>query len=865
MGSDLSTADEWLELTSIGTQDIDVSGWTVWSMNSSGVDVVIATFPAGSVIQPGASRVVSHYGATQSRLSSEPWLVSSAVSLPNTKLRLMLKDGAGNVMDTVDDGVGSPMAGANPSGGGTKASMERIDLLASGTDAANWRTATESMNFDAGVLIMGTPAYTSFSSQVTSSAVSSSQSSIQPSPSSASESSLAVSSEESFSASSLWEQESSSEDSMLLEEITSESSSEVVSSSSSSVVSSSSKSSAACVPTTVGISLQSGSYSGTGKATFNIQVVAQSGTLTGAHCTVDFGDGVTSDSCNPPSHTIDEPGSYTLMMEMTDHCGNTVVQSLPIEVYEPIQSSSSSKSVSQVVTVQTQGSSTSSLLRSLPGAVGGDVSLTGVLPNPPGKDSTATEWVELTNLRTAPLSLQGWVLTMGDKRAVLDSIELKPLEKHQIAATVLGFSIRNTDASMSLSYDGEIQQTITWKNAEEGIIYHPNATDADSIQATVLRVIDGDTIEVLLDGTEKKVTVRLLGIDAPEMGTPFHTKQPYSEEAKKFLTALIQSKKVELQFDTERQDTFGRTLAYIELLDGSDVEEILLSNGLVRTYAKAHVQRSLGYESIESEAKKAKRGLWSLSDNIDNTIQEIADEDDLETDTENTVFSLQSGLGENMIFLSEVYPSPEKDAQEWIEIFNAGNADVDLSGWSIDDVKNAGSKPWKIEKSIVIAPGQFLVFQKSETKLSFTNSGEEVSLLAPDGTVADLVSYPSIKTGKSYSKNEDTWCKSDPTPGAKNSCSNTPVVSVKKNSTKSILSSALGPLKTSYESLFLPEEETETGTTISTEFEPLSMQVINSHGALTVDKKSHFWTYSLAALLLIGGFGGFYWFQRRFG
>ncbi|HRH93427.1 MAG TPA: lamin tail domain-containing protein [Candidatus Peribacteria bacterium] len=163
MGSDQSTSDEWLELArlpcaSADCPAVDLGGWKITSLNSSGVETVIATLPGGTQLSLEHPLVIARQAAAVSRLAQEPDVLSSSVSLPNTKLLLKLIDAAGTVVDEVDDGVGAPFAGANPSGG-TKASMERVDLSVAGTVKENWRTATEARGLDAGAAMLATPGW----------------------------------------------------------------------------------------------------------------------------------------------------------------------------------------------------------------------------------------------------------------------------------------------------------------------------------------------------------------------------------------------------------------------------------------------------------------------------------------------------------------------------------------------------------------------------------------------------------------------------------------------------------------------------------------------------------------------------------
>lgn len=79
--------------------------------------------------------------------------------------------------------------------------------------------------------------------------------------------------------------------------------------------------------------------------------------------------------------------------------------------------------------------------------------------------------------------------------------------------------------------------------------------------AHVLDVIDGDTIRVELKGRE--VTVRLIGIDTPEVAGPYTKDECYGEESSAFTRAQLEGRDIGLEFDVQREDRFGRTLAYV--------------------------------------------------------------------------------------------------------------------------------------------------------------------------------------------------------------------------------------------------------------------------------------------------------------
>lgn len=124
--------------------------------------------------------------------------------------------------------------------------------------------------------------------------------------------------------------------------------------------------------------------------------------------------------------------------------------------------------------------------------------------------------------------------------------------------------------------------------------------------AVVERVIDGDTI--VLVGGEK---VRYIGVDTPELPHPKKRAQPYAKEAMEFNRRLVESQKVRLEMDVERQDKYSRTLAYVFLENGRFVNAELLKEGYAQLLTIPPNVRYVDlFTSLQSQARENKRGLW---------------------------------------------------------------------------------------------------------------------------------------------------------------------------------------------------------------------------------------------------------------
>jgi micrococcal nuclease len=122
----------------------------------------------------------------------------------------------------------------------------------------------------------------------------------------------------------------------------------------------------------------------------------------------------------------------------------------------------------------------------------------------------------------------------------------------------------------------------------------------------VERVIDGDTVVVAGIGT-----IRLIGVDTPETVDPRQPVQEFGREARAFLQGLIGGKTVRLEFDQQRRDKYGRTLAYLKLADNTFVNAEIVRQGYGHAYAEFPFQYLEAFRRFENEARAAKRGLWS--------------------------------------------------------------------------------------------------------------------------------------------------------------------------------------------------------------------------------------------------------------
>lgn len=182
------------------------------------------------------------------------------------------------------------------------------------------------------------------------------------------------------------------------------------------------------------------------------------------------------------------------------------------------------------------------------------------------------------------------------------------------------------------------QKTFTGKAIEE--------------KANVTRVIDGDTIEVDIQGAKEKI--RLLDINTPEK------KQPYHDEAMNFLKSKVEGKQVLLERGKENKDKYGRMLRYVFYNDEL-INARILQEGLANFYSYQETRYTSKLKNAEQSAREEKIGIWEKSRNP----------------------------CASCISLKEIENGENKDdcsaGNEWIAFLNQCSQACALNGWTIKD------------------------------------------------------------------------------------------------------------------------------------------------------------------------------------
>ena len=139
------------------------------------------------------------------------------------------------------------------------------------------------------------------------------------------------------------------------------------------------------------------------------------------------------------------------------------------------------------------------------------------------------------------------------------------------------------------------------------------STVGPGIDGRVVRVVDGDTVDVQIDDGPQ-IRVRVLGIDTPETVKPDVPVQCWGPEASRWAHQILDDAQVRLTADLTADDVdkYGRSLRYITLPGGTDYSVLAAGEGMAREYPSHATPLTKSAEIIaaQSNARSGQVGLW---------------------------------------------------------------------------------------------------------------------------------------------------------------------------------------------------------------------------------------------------------------
>ena len=207
----------------------------------------------------------------------------------------------------------------------------------------------------------------------------------------------------------------------------------------------------------------------------------------------------------------------------------------------------------------------------------------------------------------------------------------------------------------------------------------------------VRNVVDGDTLR-LDDGR----SVRLIGINAPEIGRKGRRSEAFAETARRRLESLVRQSagRVGLLPGVEPRDKYGRTLAHVYGRAGDNFEAALLSEGLgYRVAVAPNVRLRDCQQQAEQIARQAGAGLWRHSPVIAATRLERSGF----SVVSGTVGRIERNRGGIWIEVDNalVVQVPARLQRDFPASFTSGleGRRIEVRGWVLDRSRKGGLKP----------------------------------------------------------------------------------------------------------------------------------------------------------------------------
>ena len=358
------------------------------------------------------------------------------------------------------------------------------------------------------------------------------------------------------------------------------------------------------------------------------------------------------------------------------------------------------------------------------------------LPNPEGSDDN--EWIELYNAGPEILDITGFTLQDNSSRRFninQDSglnLILAPDAYIVFSKAITGISLNNSTGDSVKLYDPDdnLQEVVEYEVAIEGRSY---ARDGNYFNWTKT-----PTPGLANRFTYNQAPIAQIVIESGDLLV-----------AEKIEFSAKNSSDLEDE-DLDYSWDFGDG-------DSSSKEVIKHSYKNIGSY-------TVVLEVVDSEGASDQAQLDIVIGQKSDEVEELAVEEKPERQVAPINFS------EDELLISEFIPNPKgSDDAEWIELYNNSQQKIDLLGWQLDD-EEGGSKPYLFSSSTPIGIGEFLLVERSLSKITLNNSGDSIRLIMPNGKVWQEVIYEKIPEGQSqaWDVENSEWFISEPSPGQTN-------------------------------------------------------------------------------------------------
>ena len=244
-----------------------------------------------------------------------------------------------------------------------------------------------------------------------------------------------------------------------------------------------------------------------------------------------------------------------------------------------------------------------------------------------------------------------------------------------------------------------------------------------------VRAVDGDTLKVsgVIYGEKMYVSIRIIGADTPETVDPRKPVQYYGPEASKFAKSLFTATTVYLTFDKSKYGKYHRVLAYVWLKYKDYYvmyNALIIANGYARYYPWFPFKKSYMeiFDSLQSYARKNKKGLWSTRENNIPTSSTAS------------------------ITITNIHYSGK---DEYVTIENNSSSTIDMYNWKL--TSNPPDKQKYIFPHLIVSPHSSIEIHSGPSakgkyiwtkRYIWNNKGDEAILYNNLGKVVSKYKYP---------------------------------------------------------------------------------------------------------------------------
>lgn len=771
-GSTASASDEWLELTNLTDAPIALDGWSVAGAATSNSALA---FPAGSVIGAHGTFLISNYDHDNdaSTLAAPPDAVTSAVSLSNAALSLVLLDSTGAERDRAGDG-GAPFAGrASTAAAPGAVAMTRVSPTVDGTTEDAWADAGDASGFDAGAAERGTPGTA-----------------------------------ESWALDATVESEPVAESPMVEPEIAAEPVTEPIVETPT-VEASQPSSEAATVATDSAEPV-------TAEVADEPTVEADATNDAPAeHPETVAPEGVESTDEPTTEATVDPvaeeaPGVPVSIPEM-DKASEPVEPSAETDDTEPVVETPVETPVAEPTATLVLNEFVSDADEEwieIVNASNAPVSLAGwSVRDEAGKATLLGDTAIAPGAMTVVLSPAGKLNNDGDTIELVDdagsvvdevvygkgaeAVPKKPRSlardadgawaltstPTQGAANVISQDVPETPTETTDAVDAEPAGAGTEPVTEiEARADEPVATGTGSLRLNeFVSDADEEWVEILNDGDASATLTGWTVRDASGTATPLGDETLAAGQ----MTVVVKpSGKLNNDGDTlELVDPSGAiaddvTYGTDDLAAPEKTQSLARdANGPWRITTEPTQGKTNDIQEVETTDKKIETTKTDSKDKTSETNSTTRSSTRSSSSSSNSTRTTAAWSGPKTVRLSELYPSTAEGdaAAEFIELENTGDASVNLRGWS---VKDASGNAFTFDADTALAPGAVLALPRTRTSIALNNTTETVTLAAPDASDVDAISYEKPTKGSSLVRRDAEWVwTADPSPDEPNAIS----------------------------------------------------------------------------------------------